>query len=181
MTEQMTRADRDTLVKIARQRERVAKSEAKARAAQLMADFEKQLDTRYHYDQNEIWAESVKAAKIAIDEAKAKVAAECERLGIPKEFAPDINLGWRESGRQATKEERAEMRRVATRTVDAMLKAASTAIERRSLETQEKIMVGGLTTEDARQFLESMPTAESLMPALEVDSVKTLLLEEKRT
>lgn len=181
MNEAMTRADRDTLVKIARQRERLAKGEAKARAAQLMADFEKQLDTRYHYDQNEIWAESVKAAKTVIDEAKAKVAAECERLGIPKEFAPDISLGWRESGRQASKEERAEMRRVATKTIEAMLKTASTAIERRSVETQEQIMVGGLSSEEARQFLESMPTAENLMPALAIDSVQTLLLEEKKS
>ncbi len=181
MTELMTRADRDTLVKIARQRERVAKSEAKSRAAQLLADFEKQLDRRYQYDESEIWTASIKAAKAAVDEAQAKVAAECERLGIPKDFAPTIQLGWESAGRQASRQQRTEMRRVATKQVEAMLKAASNAIERRSLETQEKIMVGGLSTEDARQFLESMPTAESLMPMLEVDSVETLLLEEKRT
>ena len=49
-TEVMTRTDRDTLIKIARQRERVAKSEAKERSAHLMADFETQMDRHYRLD-----------------------------------------------------------------------------------------------------------------------------------
>ncbi|NTF35533.1 hypothetical protein [Agrobacterium rubi] len=178
---EMTRSDRETLVKIARQRERLAKGDAKARAAQLMADFEKQLDTRYRYDDNEVWSAAVEAAKVALKAAQEEVGRECARLGIPAAFAPSLNMGWASAGRQASKEERAEMRRIATKSVEAMLKTASTAIERRSVETQEQIMVGGLSSEEARQFLESMPTAENLMPALAIDSVQTLLLEETKS
>lgn len=71
------------------------------------------------------------------------------------------------------------MRRVAQREIDVIEKSAKTAIERKSVETQEKIMIGGLTSEDARLFLESMPTAEALMPVLTIDRVATLLIEEK--
>ena len=71
------------------------------------------------------------------------------------------------------------MRRVAQREIDVSEKSAKTAIERKSVETQEKIMIGGLTSEDARLFLESMPTAEALMPVLTIDRVATLLIEEK--
>jgi hypothetical protein len=180
MTELMTRADRDTLVKIARQRERVAKSEAKERAAALIANFEKQLDRQYSFDENEVWKLAHDLADKAMSEANSKIAEECARLGIPEEFAPSMSLGWWDRGRNASKNQRAEMRRVAMKQVDAMEKAAKTAIERRSLETQEKIMIGGLTSDDARQFLESMPTAEALMPSLEIDSVKTLLIEESK-
>jgi hypothetical protein len=176
----MTRADRETLVKIARQRERLAKSEARERAAKLLADFEKQMDRRYSYDENEVWAEATRLAKDAVEAATAKIEAECERLGIPKDFAPSLNMSWYGKGRNSVKEERQEMRRVATRHIESLQKAAITAIERRSVDTQEKIMVGSLTSEDARRFLEAMPSAEALMPPLSVDSVENLMIEEKR-
>lgn len=179
MPELMTRSDRDTLIKIARQRERLAKSEAKERAAQLLADFEKQLDRRYHYDENEVWSEATRIAKASVKEARDRVSAECERLGIPKQFAPKLQLDWYDRNRNAVKEERTEMRRVATKTIDALQKAAMTAIERRSIDTQEKIMVGGLSSEDARLFLEAMPTAEALMPAISVERIETLMIGEK--
>ncbi|PRD40671.1 hypothetical protein C5748_25745 [Phyllobacterium phragmitis] len=179
MTEAMTRADRETLIKIARQRERVAKSAAKERAAILAADFEKQLDRRYSYDENEIWERATLVATKAVELAQKEVAYECERLGIPRQFAPMLSMGWHARGRNESKAERAEMRRVAMKQIEAVEKSARTAIERQSVETQEKIMVGGLTTDQARLFLESMPTPEALMPVLTLDRVEMLLIEEK--
>lgn len=175
MSEIMTRADRETLVKIARQRERVAKSAAKERAAFLIADFETQLDREFKFDDNEIWKDAVEVAGKVVKEAKSKIAAECARLGIPEQFAPSIDFHWYGQGRNAVRSERADMRRVAAKQVEAAEKAARTTIERQSLETQEKIMIGGLTTDDARRFLESMPTPETLMPALTVSSVRALI------
>lgn len=179
MSETMTRTDRETLIKIARQRERIAKSESKERAARLLADFERQLDRRYSYDENEIWEKAVEIAESAVTEANRAIADECRRLGIPDQFAPKLGMGWSDRGRNASRSERAEMRRVAQREIDALEKAAQTAIARQSVQTQEKIMIGGLTTDDARIFLESMPTADSLMPAITVDRVEALLLEDK--
>lgn len=179
MYDTMTRSDRETLIKIARQRERVAKSEARERAARLNADFEKQLDRRYHYDENEVWAQATKIADRTVAEANSQIAEECARLGIPAQFSPKLHLHWSNRGRNSVKEERLEMRRVAQREIDAIEKAARTAIERQSVETQEKIMVGGLTSDAARTFLEAMPTAESLMPTLTLERVETLLIAEK--
>ncbi|HEV7417900.1 MAG TPA: hypothetical protein VGN98_17230 [Tianweitania sediminis] len=172
----MTRADRETLIKIARQRERVAKTEAKERAARLLADFERQLDTRYSYDQNEIWEKAAEIAIGSVENANKEIAAECERMGIPSQFAPKLSLGWNDRGRNGSKQERLEMRRVAAREVEAIEQAARSAIERKSVETQERIMVGGLTSDHARLFLEAMPTVETLMPALTIERVKTLLI-----
>lgn len=180
MSDIMTRSDRDTLIKIARQRERLAKSDAKSRAALLLADFEKQMDTYYHYDTNEVWETAVEMADKAVQEAQKAIEAECQKLGIPDQFAPTLRCGWHGKGRNASKEERAEMRRIATRQIDAMTKSASTEIERKSIATQERIMVGGLSTHEARLFLEEMPSAENLMPSLSIGSVETLLLEQKK-
>ena len=175
----MTRADRETLIKIARQRERVAKSEAKDRAARLLADFEQQMDRRYSYDESEVWEQAVKIADRTVSEANKQIAEECRRLGIPDQFAPKLEMGWRSAGRNMVKNERMEMRRVAQREIDALEKAAQTAIARQSVQTQERIMVGGLTTEDARMFLESMPTADALMPSLTLERVEMLMIAEK--
>jgi hypothetical protein len=137
------------------------------------------MDRRYSYDENPVWEEATKAAGAAVARAREAIAQECERLGIPKQFAPSIDCHWYGRGRNAAKNERAEMRRVAQREVDAIEKAARTAIERQSVDTQEKIMVGALTTDAARAFLEAMPTAESLMPSLTLEHVETLLITEK--
>ncbi|MBZ3693230.1 hypothetical protein [Phyllobacterium calauticae] len=180
-TELMTRSDRETLIKIARQRERLAKTEAKSRGAQLTADFEKQLDQRYHYDQNDVWSEAFRVTKDAMEKAKKAIQEECERLGIPAQFAPSISLGWSDRGRNALKEERVEMRRVAMKQIAAIEQNARSSIERQSVSTQEQIMVGGLTSDQAKLFLDEMPTAETLMPALTLDGVEALLIEEKKS
>ena len=51
----MTSAERSDLLKIVRQRERVAKSGAARRAAELVADFEQQLATEYSWADDEVW------------------------------------------------------------------------------------------------------------------------------
>lgn len=179
MSDAMTRSDRETLLKIARQRERVAKSDAKERAARLMMEFEMQLDRKYHWAENDTWAKAMTLAKEAVEAAREQVRAECEKLGIPPEFSPDLDMHWYSRGENALKERRAELRRIAGKQIESATKAAIAAIERRSVETQEKIMIGGLSNEEARQYLESMPTAEALMPELSIDRVETLRIEER--
>lgn len=177
--ETMTRADRETLVKIARQRERLAKSEADERAANLIADFELQMDREFKFDESAVWEAATVAATAVVAEANAKIAAECERLGIPKEFAPGLNIYWHGKGQNATSFRRGELRRIAKRKVEAVTQTARTQIERKSIETQERIMVGGLTADAAKLFLEQMPTAASLMPQLQLDEVRAMLPKPK--
>ena len=109
-----------------------------------------------------------------------QIAQECERLGIPSQFAPRLTMGWHGQWRNGDKEERTEMRRVASKQVDATLKSALAAVERVSVAAQERIMVGGLSTDDARRYLESMPTAEALMPALTLDRLSICSTGETR-
>lgn len=178
-TEVMTRTDRDTLIKIARQRERVAKSEAKERSAHLMADFETQMDRHYRFDENEVWEKAATALDDALKNAKKEIDQECERLGIPEQFRPTVSAGWYGKGRNATKDQRAEMRRIALRQVEAAEKSARAAIERQSLQVQESIMVSGLTTEGAKAMLESMPTVDSLMPSIGIQDVQALIADRR--
>ena len=62
MSEVMTRHEREDLQRLIRQREKVQKSAAKERSAQLLADFENQMGAEYAFDDDAVWAEATKAA-----------------------------------------------------------------------------------------------------------------------
>ena len=171
-TNAMTRRDREDLAKLARLRERVAKTAAARRKAELLADFEQQLATTYAYDSDEVWKAATEAAERAVEAAKKKIDERCAELGIPRPFRPTLGLGWYGRGENAVKERRAELRKVATRRLEAMEKDARAEIEARSAITQTEILAGGLETSAARAFLESMPTPEALMPPLDIKALQ---------
>ena len=54
-TASLTRAEREDLLRLARMRERVAKSGLAQRSAQLLAEFEQQMASEYSYDQDTVW------------------------------------------------------------------------------------------------------------------------------
>ncbi len=103
MTNEMSKSDRDNLLRIAKMRERVAKSGLAEAGAQLLADLDKQLDTSYSFDSDEIWKEALRAAEQVVKEAQAKVKERSRALGIPERFAPGIYMGWGRCGEQAAK------------------------------------------------------------------------------
>ena len=67
----MTKGERDDLAKLIRQRERLMKTGASQRAAELLADFERQLGTIYSYDHDQTWKAAAVAAKQAVAAAQA--------------------------------------------------------------------------------------------------------------
>ena len=160
-------AERSDLLRVVRQRERVAKSGAARRAAELVADFEQQLATEYSWDDDKVWREAHQAAREAAADAQHVIAARCAELGIPEKFAPElIGPSWYQRGENAVAARRTELRRVATTRIAALEKGAKAEIEHRSLEVQERIIVGGLASAEARAFLDSIPAVDSLMPPL---------------
>ena len=64
---------------------------------------------------------------------------------------------------------RTELRWVAKTEVDALEARAKTEIERVSVEQQTALISDGLTSVAAQAFLEQMPTAENLMPVLDME------------
>jgi hypothetical protein len=61
-----------------------------------------------------------------------------------------------------------------------MAKAARVAIETRALDGLTKLAAGALESDAARAFLAAMPTAEALMPTLDVTTLGPLALSAKR-
>ena len=94
----MSRGEREDLQRLVRQREKVLKSAARQRSAELLADFENQMGQQYSFDQDTVWEQAVKSVEPLVAKAKAQIADRCRELGIPRQFAPDVDLGWHHRG-----------------------------------------------------------------------------------
>ena len=162
----MTKHEREDLQRLVRQREKVVKSAAKQRSAELIADFENQMGQEFSFDQDEVWERATKIAQAALAKANEQIAARCHEIGIPKRFAPRLDLSWYGRDENATKQRRDELRKMAETRVEAIERQAVTEIELSCLAAQEQIALSGLTTEAARQFVEALPKIEALMPRL---------------
>lgn len=177
----MTAAERNDLRSLIRQRARLMKTEVKQRRLELMSDFERQLSAVFSYDQDKIWKGAAALAEQAVKDAQAVIAERCRDLGIPKEFAPGLHLEWYRRGANAVKDRRAELRIAAKARLDALEATAKTEIERISVNGQTDLIADGLTSEAAKLFLEQMPSAETLMPLLELTQVQGLLEHGERS
>jgi hypothetical protein len=164
----MTSAERTTMCVILRRREKLQKAAVANRAAELRADAERQLAAQFSYDDDATWKKAHAAADAAVREAQLAVAARCEELGIPRQFAPKLSLEWWNRGENASKERRAELRNLAAARIEAMQRDAILQIETRSVELQEQVMAGGFTTDAAHNFLNALPTPDALMPPVDV-------------
>jgi hypothetical protein len=160
----MTARERGDFAKLIRQRERVLKSKAKERSAELAAQFEQQIAAEYSFDDDETWCEAYAAAEAEVQRAQARIANRCREMGIPKAFAPSISVHWFGRGENAVKDRRAELRRVAVTQIAALERSAVSKIEAMALEAQTEIIKRGIETQAAQTFLDAMQPLEALMP-----------------
>lgn len=178
--DKMTKSERSELGQLIRKRERVMKSEATERAAQLLAEFETQCAQIYSYDDDKVWKEAHDIGEQAIAASNAVIKKRCTELGIPPEFAPSLGFAWFERGQNMVAARRNELRRVAKAKIAALEQEARVKIERISLAAQTEVITSGLVSNAAKEFLETMPTLEVLMPSLDAKEIK-LLIDKKHT
>ena len=176
----MTKAERDDLIRLIKQRERVAKTAAGQRSAAMLADFEQNISATHDFATNEVWAAATAAAIEAAKKANEEVAAEAEQLGIPEEFRPKLNFTWARRGENEYRDRRDELRRVARAEIETLEKAARVKIEAESVQAQTEVIRHGLTSEAATAFLERLAPVEELMPALDPQAIQAKLAEAAR-
>lgn len=171
----MTKGERTDLARLIRRRAKLARDAAAQRAAEILADFERQLGTVYSYDDDEVWKAATEAADEAVENAKKVIAERCEELGIPPEFRPNVSFNWYGRGQNSLRERRSELRKMATTQIAAAEKAARTKIEHCAVEAETALVSEGLTSDVAKEFLTKMPAVETMMPVLDAGEIKGLL------
>lgn len=176
----MTNADRGELLSLIRKREKVMRAAAGQRSADLLAEFDAQSAKIYHWDEDATWAQAKKDAEDAVAEAEKIIAARCEALGIPREFAPSLGFAWHGRGHNAVTSRRTELRRAAKSKIEALEAAAIASIEKISLQSQTDLLTQGLETDSAKLFLNSMPNLQTLMPSVQVADMQALLETARR-
>jgi hypothetical protein len=165
---------------ILKDRTKVLRAHADEQAAACMADFEKQMATVYTFDQDEVWQKATQQAQRVVQESQNTIAKRCKELGIPASFAPQISATWQGRGENMLAMRRAELRRVAKTSVDAMTKAAITKIEKQALDLRTQVVGMGLLSADAKMFLESLAPVEDSMRALDFGEIEKKLEKEQQ-
>lgn len=176
----MTKGEREDLIRLIKQREKVAKTAAEQRSASMLAEFESAVTQLHAFANNEAWSAAQEAAAQAAREATDKIIAKAKELGIPDEFRPKIGFSWEQRGEDAYNRRRDEMRRTAKAEIDAMEKVARVQIEAESVRAQTEVIAHGLHSDAAMAFLERLPPIESMMPLLDIDSIQKKLAERAR-
>jgi hypothetical protein len=162
---EMTSGERQDLSRLVRINAKVAKDDADARGKWMLADAEAKLAAVFKAE-DDAWADIVKAATRHVAEADAAIAALCRQGGIPEDFRPKLRHYWQERGENQFRERRAELRKVAQTQVAARVAEAKVEIDRRAAQQMTAITQSGLTSEEARAFIRSMPKPEELLPTL---------------
>lgn len=171
MSDGMNKSERQELARLARLRAKQAKNEATQREKVLLSEIEDMLTAEYEA-RDEMWSEAVAIAEEAAQKANETIRNRCVDLGIPAKQAPQLTLGWQARGRDFSDPRRqAEVRKLAKSKLAALTETAKTEIDRQALDTETTLIAGGLESDDAHAFLEQMPTAEQLMPALQLDDL----------
>jgi hypothetical protein len=167
----MTRTERADLRELARLRARQAKAEAAQREKILIAETEDLMSAEFSA-RDDMWAEATTIAEEAVRKANDLIVARCADLGIPARHAPKVQISWSpRSSEFRDPDRRAELRKLAQAKLTALTATAKTMIDAKLLETETALIVGGLDSSEARAFVETMPTAEQLMPALSLDDL----------
>ena len=172
----MTKTERGDLLSLVKKRERVMKTMAAERSAQMMAEFEGQAAKIYSFNEDAVWAKAKEEAEAAVRAAQAAIEERCHALGIPREFAPSLNATWYGRGENAFAGRLAELRRAAKRRIEAMEAEACSKIERMSLDAQAELLSQGLDTDAAHAFLAAAKNdMAALMPSLTVIEVEKMI------
>jgi hypothetical protein len=168
----LSKGEREDLQRLVRQRERVLKSAAKQRSAELIADFENQMGQQYRPVDDAVFEQACKEAERVVEKANIAIAARCRELGIAAGFAPSVDFYWHRRGYEnAVEGRRKELRHMAVTQIAAIEAKAVTEIERSCLDAQTEIAIGGLASDMARAIVDKLPPIDVLMPKLSFSEI----------
>jgi hypothetical protein len=167
----MTPAERGQLIRLVKSRAKQAERDADAREKTLMAEV-LDLMTAEFEAHDKLWGDAVVIGEEAAAKANQQIALACAELGIPPKEAPGLELGWRaRGGGYGSSMRRHELKELARTRLAALTKEAKTRIHAAALAAEEQLVLGGLQSGEARTVFEALPSAENLMPALQLEDL----------
>ena len=118
MTE-LIKADREALIRVVKDRAKLAERDAHTRAKVLLAEVH-DLMTAEFAAIDALWNDLLLAQE-AVAKLNAQIREQCAAMGIPAKYAPEIGMHWHSRSLQfADKERRAELQRLAEARLSAL-------------------------------------------------------------
>lgn len=164
----ITKTERTELRSIVRQQFKVLRAEVEQRKTELLADVEEQVTERFT-DEDKAWADASHLAHEAVMEANRKVNdAYRELTGNHVE-----HMYVQARIPHQPMRHRAALKQVAAKRLDAQVSGALLRLQRQEADLLRTLAVGAIESEEARKFLESIPTVGELVPAARLEELAT--------
>lgn len=173
----ITKAERTELKSIVKQQIRVLRSEVYQREAELRAEIHRQITERFADDDqkwaglahkvHEITMEANRAVNDALYQEGFQVKGNSERLWFA---TPAIS---------PPRQKRDDLFRAAVSDLTAKVKDAQMRLDRQEADLLRTLVVGALETDEARAFLDAIPTVSELVPASRLAELEASLTGKK--
>jgi hypothetical protein len=158
------KTERDELRRIVRGDFKALKEEITVRQAELEADIEKRIATRFMAHESVLTTTSLKIREIVENAnlAIAAAAAECQREceGYDVRFLPLTVASVR-----LVREKRDELRRAMLADLEARVAQAKAKMGRQEIDLLKRLSVEALESGEAKAFLAEIPKVSELVPA----------------
>lgn len=173
----ISKGERAELRSIVKQQFKVLRSELDQREMEMLADVEQEIVARYT-DDDQAWSvvqhkvheavmEANRQINDALNEAGYQVKGSTERMWVR---TPDMHQ---------PQEDRHQLRRLATSRIHAQVRGAKLRLEREEADLLRALAVGAIESEEARNFLTSIPTVGELVPAARLAELEATLGDDE--
>lgn len=173
VADQITKAERTELKSVVRQQMKVLRAEVEQRAAELMADVDDQIADKFESDDKR-WADAAHLAHEAVMEANRKVNDAYREL-LGDQHVERMYVGAQLPQKPAR--ERAVLRQAGKSRIEEQVKGALLRLQRQEADLLRSLAIGALETDDARGFLDSIPSVSELVPAARLAELEASLSE----
>ena len=107
-------------------------------------------------------------ATATVERLNDELQQRCADAGVPRDWAPSLNMFYFRRGENSSARRRAELRRVANSRMEQVKRAAKLAVDRAESDMATALVANQLDSSESKDWLAALPTPESLIPALDI-------------
>lgn len=158
----ITKGERDELRRITRGDFKALIEEIDVRRAEMMAEIEKRVATRFRASEESIAAAKVRIVQI-VDQANVDVGEALDKCQVECDGYTIQYHGLTPPHVMFTRDKRDEMRRAMIADLEARVAQAKARMHRQEIDLLKKLSIGALESEAAHEFLSEIPKVAELV------------------
>jgi hypothetical protein len=172
---QMTPGDRRELRSLTKKQFQILRAEVKRRASEMRAEVETDLLHRYRQQDEDLQAAQTELAELTEQYLRdARDVARRLQTAHP-ELTVQLGRSYHSDGVQlsAKDESRGQLHQAALAAIPTKIADAETQLDQQEIDLLRELTVGALTTDEARSFLNRIPTVGALVPTARLPELES--------